>query len=203
MLALAGNFFCFFLMLARKELNMNHERVTEKEKERRVWTGGSSDLCCDLSGRGWAISIGVVFPLHSCETEQVSNAVLFIYHFSHHIFTFLSISISNHPNLNVLFSETAYMLLWMCLQFSPGCGRLALQVCGRVIEGQQHLYSGQLGGGGGCGAAVVIQRHTGHCATALTLGGQQEGSTTWILRWRLRESSIKKTLTLTFQIVLW
>lgn len=164
---------------------------------------GGTDLCCDLLERGWTISIGVVFPRCSCETttdKTCSPHQLF-----HHIFTsfssFVSISISKHLNTSCLSLEAPSTVLLMqgihthC--FSPGSGRLALQVGGGVIEGQQHLYRGQMGGGGGCRTAVVIQRHTGHCSTSLTLGRQQEWRTTRILRGRLGQNSFKK-LRLTF-----
>lgn len=53
---------------------------------------------------------------------------------------------------------------------SPGGGRLALQVGGRVIQRQQHLDGGELGGRRRGRAAVVVQRDTGDGAAALALG---------------------------------
>lgn len=52
---------------------------------------------------------------------------------------------------------------------SPGGGRLALQVGGRVVQRQQHLDGGELGGGRRGRAAVVVQRDAGDRAAALAL----------------------------------
>lgn len=70
-------------------------------------------------------------------------------------------------------------------QPSPGGSRLALQVCGGVVQRQQDLHSGELGGGRRGGAAVIVQGHPGHRAAALALCRQQQGSSTRILRGNL------------------
>lgn len=64
----------------------------------------------------------------------------------------------------------------------PGGWGLVLHVCGGVVQRQQHLDGGQLGGGRRGGAAVIIQGHSGHRAAPLTLGRQQERSSAWVLR---------------------
>lgn len=67
-----------------KKIPLKHESWISTKRERWGWTGGgSTDLCCDWLERGWTVSIGVVFPLCSCEIKQV----LFIYQLFHHIFT--------------------------------------------------------------------------------------------------------------------
>lgn len=53
---------------------------------------------------------------------------------------------------------------------SPGGGRLALQICGAVVQRQQHLDGGELGGRRRGGTAVIIERDSGHGAAPLTLG---------------------------------
>ncbi len=163
--------------------------------------GGSTDLYCDLLERGWTISTGVVFPLCSCKIITNKTYLSALSSHIHLVFFFFCFHLYKQtPKLSVSLETPSTVLLMEGIHthcFSPGSGRLALQVGGSVIEGQQHLYGGQMGGGGGCGTAVVIQRHTGHCSTSLTLGRQQEGRTTRILRGRLGQKSFKK-LRLTF-----
>lgn len=84
-------------MRVGKKNPFKHESWISAKKERWGWTGGgSTDLCCDLSERGWTISIGVVFPLCSCETttnktgslhlSALSSHIHFIFFFYFHLF---------------------------------------------------------------------------------------------------------------------